>query len=353
MDITPYLRLMADQKASDLFFYTGAAVHIKIDGVIRPLGNETLKPGMIDRILQEAMTDAQFIQFKEQLELDFVISLSGVGRFRANAFNQRGESALVLRYVQHDIPTIEQLNLPLLLNELIMAKRGLILVVGATGSGKSTSLASMIDYRNRRSPGHILTIEDPVEFIHAHQKSVVGQREIGIDTHSYGDALKSAMREAPDVILIGEVRDQHTMRYAIHYAESGHLCLSTLHSNNAQAALQRVVNFFSEAARDQFLMDLALNLRAIISQRLLPGVDGKLVPAVEVMLNTPYISDLIHQGRLGNIREAMQQVRETGMQSFDQSLVELYVTGKITRETAVQYADSANDVALQIRQREG
>jgi twitching motility protein PilU len=352
MDITPYLRLMVDQKASDLFFYTGTPVHIKIDGVVQSIGERPLESGAVSQIAESIMRPAQVEQFKHDLELNFIIEPEGMGRFRANLFMQRGEAALVIRYIQHDIPSVEQLNLPAMLNDLIMAKHGLVLVVGATGSGKSTTLASMIDYRNRREPGHILTVEDPIEFVHDHKRSVVGQREVGIDTHSYHNALKSAMREAPDVILIGEIRDQDTMRYAIHYAETGHLCLSTLHSSNARAALERVVNFFPEAARDQFLLDLGLNLNAIVSQRLIPGVDGKLVPAVEVMLNTPYIAELIQKGKLEGLKEAMQQARETGMQSFDQSVMELYFAGRISREMAIRNADSANNVALQIRLRE-
>jgi twitching motility protein PilU len=275
--------------------------------------------------------------------------LKGVGRFRANVFMQRGEVSMVVRFIKSEIPTAEDLHLPPMVNELVMEKRGLVLMVGATGSGKSTSLASMIDYRNTNVPGHILTIEDPIEFTHHHKKSVIGQRELGIDTLSFENALKSAMREAPDVILIGEIRSEEVMRSAIHYSETGHLVLSTLHSNNANGALERIVNFFPEGARSQFLLDLALNLRAIVSQRLVRTVTGSLMPAVEVMLNTPHISDLIRKGALENVKDAMGTVPETGMKTFDQSIMELYLAGTISRDEAIRNADSKNNVSLEIR----
>lgn len=349
MDITPYLSEMVERQASDLFLYTGAPIHIKVDGVVRPATTEPLPPGAVQQLLETLIDERLRAQFRQALELDFVIQRSKIGRFRASAFMQRGEAALAIRYIQHRIPSIESLRLPGLLKDQVMHKNGLILVVGATGSGKSTTLAAMIDHRNSNMPGHILTIEDPIEYLHPHKRSVVGQREIGMDTHSYENALKSAMREAPDVILIGEVRDQATMKFALHYAETGHLCLSTLHSSNARAALERTVNFFPEAAREQFLQDLALNLRAIISQRLIPGVDGKLVVAVEVMLNSPYIAELIQKGKLDILKDAMQRGRENGMQTFDQAVLELHQAGRISREQAIHFADSSNNVALQIR----
>lgn len=349
MDITPYLRLMVEKEASDLFFYVGAPVHIKIKGIVRPIGDQALEPGAVRQLAYSVMREEQIRQFEEHLELNFAVPGKGLGRFRGNLFMQRGEVSLVIRYIQNEIPSIEQLNLPPLLKELGMEKLGLILVVGSTGSGKSTTLASMIDHRNSTLPGHILTIEDPIEFTHRHKKSVVGQREIGIDTLSYDNALMSAMREAPDVILIGEVRDMYTMKYAIHYAETGHLCLSSLHASSSSGALERIVNFFPENARAQFLMDLSSTLKAIVSQRLVRSIAGGLVPAVEILLNTPYIADLIMKGHLDRIKEAMQKTSETGMQTFDQSLLALHASGKISMEEAVRNADSKNDVALQIR----
>ncbi len=349
MDITPYLRLMVEKEASDLFFYVGAPVNIKIGGIVRPVGNKILEPGAVRHIAYSIMKDDQAREFENELELNFAIPLKGIGRFRANVFKQRGEVSMVIRYIKGDIPNVEELGLPPLLKQLVMEKRGLILMVGATGSGKSTTLAAMIDHRNTSAPGHILTIEDPIEFTHPHKKSVVGQREVGIDTHSYDNALKSALREAPDVILIGEIRSHDIMKFALNYAETGHLCLSTLHANNANGALERIVNFFSEAARPQLLMDLSLNLRAIISQRLIKGLNGGLVPAVEVLLNTPFVSDLIQKGKIDTIKDAMEQATEGGMQTFDQHLFCLYKEGKISDQEAIKNADSRNNVGLQIR----
>jgi twitching motility protein PilU len=299
------------------------------------------------------MKDDQIKGFEHAWESNFAIPVPGIGRFRANVFRQRGEIAMVVRYVKSEIPQVEELGLPILLKQLVMEKRGLILLVGATGSGKSTTLAAMIDYRNSSAPGHILTIEDPIEFTHQHKKSVVGQREIGIDTHSYENALKNALREAPDVILIGEVRDRETMKFALSYAETGHLCLSTLHSNNANGALERIVNFFPEDVRAQLLMDLSLNLRAIVSQRLIRSLNEGLVPAVEVLLNTPYIADLIQKGKIDYIKDAMEQGTEAGMKTFDQALFTLYKEGKISEEEAIKNADSRNNVGLQIRLSKG
>jgi twitching motility protein PilU len=353
MDITPYLKLMVDKNASDLFFYVGAPVHIKIGGIVRPVGNKPIPPGGVREIAYSVMKDDQIKGFEHAWESNFAIPVQGIGRFRANVFRQRGEIAMVVRYVKSQIPQVEELGLPILLKQLVMEKRGLILLVGATGSGKSTTLAAMIDYRNSNVPGHILTIEDPIEFTHQHKKSVVGQREIGIDTHSYENALKNALREAPDVILIGEVRDRETMKFALSYAETGHLCLSTLHSNNANGALERIVNFFPEDVRAQLLMDLSLNLRAIVSQRLIRSLNEGLVPAVEVLLNTPYIADLIQKGKIDYIKDAMEQGTEAGMKTFDQALFTLYKEGKISEEEAIKNADSRNNVGLQIRLSKG
>ncbi|MCB1812321.1 MAG: PilT/PilU family type 4a pilus ATPase [Candidatus Competibacteraceae bacterium] len=349
MDISPYLRLMVEKEASDLFFYVGTPVHIKINGVVRPIGNKPLEAGGVKQLAYAIMREDQIKDFERELEYNFAIPLKGVGRFRANVFMQRGEVSMVVRFIKSEIPSIQDLGLPSMLNELVMEKRGLVLMVGATGSGKSTTLASMIDHRNTNVPGHILTIEDPIEFTHHHKKSVVGQRELGIDTLSFENALKSAMREAPDVILIGEIRSEEVMRSAIHYSETGHLVLSTLHANNANGALERIVNFFPEGARGQFLLDLALNLKAIVSQRLIRTVSGTLIPAVEIMLNTPYIADLIRKGSLENVKDAMASAHETGMITFDQALMELYLAGKINRDEAIRNADSKNNVSLEIR----
>ncbi len=353
MDITPYLKLMVDKEASDLFFYVGAPVHIKINGIVRPVGSKPLQPGGVREIAYSVMKDDQIKEFEREWECNFAIPLSGIGRFRANVFKQRGEVALVVRYIKGHIPQVEELGLPVTLKQLVAEKRGLVLLVGSTGSGKSTTLAAIIDHRNSTSPGHILTVEDPIEFTHFHKKSIIGQREIGIDTHSYEHALKSALREAPDVILIGEVRSREVMKFALSYAETGHLCLSTLHASNANGALERIVNFFPEEARDQLLMDLSMNLRAIVSQRLIRSLSGGLVPAVEILINTPYVADLIQKGKIDFVKDAMEQGTEVGMKTFDQALFELFKEGKISKDEAVKNADSRNNVSLQIRLSEG
>lgn len=353
MDIIPYLKLMAEKNASDLFFCTGKAVTMKIEGVMRSVGDDKLVPNMAQQVAYSVMTDEQIHEFEDSLEMNFAMPLKGVGRFRFNIFRQRGEVSVVVRYINMHIPRIEEMNLPKTLEDLILLKRGLILVVGATGSGKSTSLAAMIGHRNRVEASHILTVEDPLEFVHQHDKSIVQQREVGIDTHSYSNALKNAMREAPDVIMIGEIRDLDTMRHAISYAETGHLCLATLHSNNANQAMDRVVNFYPETARDQLLIDLSLNLRAIISQRLVFAKDGLRVPAVEIMLNTPYIAELIEKGDVPAIKGAMKESTDAGVVTFDQALLALFQDGKITLEEALANADSKNDLSLLIRMGEG
>lgn len=340
---------MADKGASDLFFCTAARAHLKIDGQIMPLGDKALPPGVVEEIAFATMTPSQIDEFEKTMEMNFAISLFDVGRFRVNIFRQRGEVSIVVRYIQMHIPHFEEMSLPPVLGDLIMEKRGLILVVGSTGSGKSTSLASMIGYRNRNSTSHILTIEDPLEFVHHHDQSVVQQREVGIDTLSYHNALINALREAPDVIMIGEIRDMDTMKHAINYAETGHLCLATLHANNANQAIDRILNFFPEQAHRQILMDLSMNLRSIVSQRLIAGVENKQVPAVEVLISTPYISELIMKGNIGDIKDAMKDSSESGMVTFDEALIALYNQGKITLEEAVHNADSKNDLSLAIR----
>lgn len=349
MDMMPYLKLMAERGASDLFFCTGTEPKIKINGAIRPVGSKKLDPGDVSKMAASLMTTEQAAEFERNLEMNFAVPLSGIGRFRVNVFRQRGEVSIVIRYINSIIPKIEEMNLPPILGDVIMEKRGLVLVVGSTGSGKSTTLAAMIGHRNRHSSSHILTIEDPLEFIHKHERSIVQQREVGIDTLSYGNALKNALREAPDVILIGEIRDMATMKYAISYAETGHLCLATLHSNNANQTMDRILNFFPEMAHRQLLMDLSLNLRAIISQRLLPTKNGGCIPAVEVMLSSPYIKELILKGQIGDIKEAMKGSADDGTVTFDQALLTLYREGKITLEDAIYNADSKNDLNLAIR----
>jgi len=354
MDITTYLKLMTEKNASDLFLSTGAPVNIKIEGVTSPLGDRILPPGAVKKLAYSIINDDQKKEFEETLELNLAISVHGIGRFRANIYRQRGEVTMVLRYIKSRIPSLEELQLPeKTLKDFIMTPRGLILVVGATGSGKSTTLASMIDHRNNNKTGHILTIEEPIEFIHQHKKSIVDQREVGLDTLSYSNALKNAMREAPDVILIGEIRDRETMQHAIAYAETGHLCLSTLHANNANQALDRIINFFPDSARHQLLLDLSLNLQAVVSQRLVPGVNGQRVPAVEVMIKSPYISELIEKGDIDGIKEIMEKSSDVGMQTFDHALYELYSNGKISMEDALDNADSRNNLMLKIRLAEG
>lgn len=349
MDITPFFRLMVDKGASDLFFTVGAPPNIKIEGITTPVGQTPIKSDQMREIAASVMTDHQRREYETNMELNMALSIEEVGRFRINVFKQRGEDAMVVRYIKDKIPSLEDLHLPKILRDIILEVRGLVLVVGSTGSGKSTTLASMINYRAANQRGHILTIEDPIEFTYKHQKSIVAQREVGIDTLSYDNALTNAMREAPDVILIGEIRERNSMKHAIAYAETGHLCLSTLHANNANQTMDRIINFFSEEAKQQILLDLSLNLRAIISMRLIPGLAKQRVPAVEVLLNTPYISDLIAKGKIEEIKEAMSRGKEQGMQTFDQALFDLYKAGKISKDSAIKYADSKNNVGLQIR----
>ncbi|MBL4571694.1 MAG: PilT/PilU family type 4a pilus ATPase [Gammaproteobacteria bacterium] len=344
---------MAKENASDLFFSCGAPVNIKIEGITAPLGDSILPSGMVRTLAYSMINEEQRKSFEETLELNFGTSVKDTGRFRVNLYQQRGEVAMVIRYIKTQIPSIEELQLPLILKDLVSEPRGLILIVGATGSGKSTTLASMIEHRNSTKTGHILTIEEPIEFLHSHKKSIVDQREVGVDTLSYANALKNAMREAPDVILIGEIRDKETMQHAIAYAETGHLCLSTLHANNANQTLSRIINFFPQSAHHQLLSDLSLNLRAVISQRLIPGIGGKRVPAIEVMLKSAYISDLIEKGDVGGIKEAIEKSTETGMQSFDQCLFTLFKNGKIGEEEALNNADSRNNLALKFRLSKG
>ena len=354
MDISYFLKLMAEKGASDMFLSTGAPVNIKVDGKLHPLGSNGLPPGMVKKIAYSMMSEGQVPEFEREHELNLAISVKSAGRFRVNVFRQRGEVSMVIRAIQSQVASIDKLRLPALMKDLIMEKRGLLLVVGAAGSGKSTSLAAMIDYRNRSATGHILTIEDPIEYLHNHHRSVVNQREIGFDTNSYHNALRSAMREAPDVILIGEIRDTETMEAALQYAETGHLCLATLHSNNADQTMARILNFFPEATHKQILQQLSLNLRGIISQRLVPLKEGNgRVPAVEVLLNTPRVADLIRSGDIYQLKEAMEKSLDDGMQTFDEALFNLYKSEEITLEEALRNADSRDGLAVKIRFAEG
>ena len=348
MNITPYLKLMADKGASDLFFTTGAPVSMKIEGDTRAVGKSPLEPGMVKQIAESIMNEDQREEFAHELEMNLGMSLKGIGRYRINIYLQRGEVSMVIRYIKADIPSMDQLTLPDKLKDIILLKKGLILVVGSTGSGKSTTLASMIKHRSESVSGHILTIEDPIEFAFTHSKSIIGQREVGLDTKSYSNALREAMREAPDVIMIGEARDEETMKAAISYADTGHLCLTTLHAVNANQTLDRVLSFFGGESNDQVLMDMSLNLRAIISQRLIQSRDGKRVAAIEILINTPYISELIRKGEFGEIKEVMEKGSAEGMQTFDQSLYDLFKKGKIDLKSALSNADSRSNLEWRI-----
>ena len=321
-----------------------------MDGKVTPISQQPLSAVQAIGLVKSIMNEKQLREYEDSLECNFAITAPGAGRFRVSAFIQQGRAGMVLRTINTKIPSLGELDLPPILNEIVMSKRGLVIVVGATGSGKSTSLAAMVGYRNANSYGHIITIEDPVEYVHAHQNCVVTQREVGVDTESWHVALKNTLRQAPDVILIGEIRDRDTMEYAIQYAETGHLCLATLHANSSNQAIDRIINFFPEEKRQQLLIDLSLNLRAMIAQRLLPrqGKKGR-VPAVEIMLATPLVQDLIFKGEVHELKEVMKKSREQGMVSFDQALFDLYEEGKISYEDALRNADSLNDLRLQIK----
>jgi len=344
------LRLMVSRGGSDLFLTADFPPAIKVDGQVSKMSAQPLTAQHTQALARAIMNDRQSSEFEKNKECNFAIAPSGIGRFRCNAFLQQGNIGLVLRLIPQILPTIETMGLPRVLEELAMSKRGLIIFVGATGSGKSTSLAAMLDWRNEHSYGHIVTIEDPIEFVHAHKNSIVTQREVGIDTDSWEAALKNSMRQAPDVILMGEIRDRETMDHAVAFAETGHLVLATLHANNANQALDRIVNFFPEDRRNQLLMDLSLNLKALVSQRLLPRLDGRgRVAAVEIMINSPLIADLVFKGDVGEIKDVMKRSRELGMQTFDQALFDLYEAGKISYEDALRNADSVNDLRLHIK----
>lgn len=348
--VSDLLKMMVTRKASDLFITAGFPPAMKVDGKLTPITSQTLSPQQTAEIAQVVMNDKQAHEFKNTMECNFAISMPTVGRFRVNAFIQRSAIGLVIRVINTQIPKFDDLKLPQILKDVVMAKRGLIIFVGGTGSGKSTSMAAMLGHRNESSYGHIITIEDPVEFVHSHRNCIVTQREVGVDTENWQAALKNTLRQAPDVIMIGEIRDRETMDYAIAFSETGHLCLATLHANSTNQALDRIINFFPEERRQQLLMDLSLNLRCVASQRLIPKVDGSgRVAAVEVLLHSPLISDLIYKGDVHGIKEVMTKSRELGMQTFDQALFDLFESGQISYDDALRNADSVNDLRLKFK----
>jgi len=353
MNLKALLALIVKQDGSDLYLSTGAPPAMKVQGKLLKVGKEPLESAAVWKMALQIIDDSQKAAFEAKPELNLAIQEPGIGRFRVNVFKQRNEVSMVIRVIKTEIPSFKDLGLPPLLTELIMAKRGLILFVGGTGSGKSTSLASLIDHRNTNSAGHIISIEDPIEFIHPHKGCIVNQREIGVDTDSYEDALENTLRQAPDVILIGEIRSRETMEHALAFAETGHLCLSTLHANNANQALDRVINFFPEDRHKQLLLDMSLNIRGIISQRLIPTVDKKRAAAIEILLGTPRAQDLIREGMISELKEAMEASEAAGMQTFDMALYKLVVEGRISEQEAYKNADSANNLRIRIQQTAG
>ena len=348
--VNDLLRLMVSRNGSDLFLTADFPPAIKVDGKVTKVSPQPLTGQHTLALARSVMNDKQAAEFEKTKECNFAVAPQGIGRFRVNAFIQQGNVGLVMRTIPQVLPTIDSMGLPQVLKDVAVTKRGLVIFVGATGSGKSTSLAAMVDYRNENSYGHIITIEDPVEFVHPHKNCIITQREVGIDTDGWEQALKNTLRQAPDVILMGEIRDRETMEHAVAFAETGHLCLATLHANSANQALDRIINFFPEERRQQLLMDLSLNLKGLVSQRLMPRQEGRgRVAAVEIMLNTPLISDLIFKGEVAEIKEIMKRSRELGMQTFDQALFDLYESHSITFEDALRNADSVNDLRLQIK----
>ena len=343
------LRYVVEYNASDIYLTTGATPFLKVRGVNRPLGKKKLTPGQTRQLAYSMMNMEQMEVFDRVKELNMAFWAEGIGRFRVNVYQQRGEVAIVGRFINNKVPGLTALGLPSVVGQLSLLQRGLVLVVGSTGSGKSTTLASMINHRASNHAGHILTLEDPIEYFISHQKATVDQREIGVDTMSFADALRNAMRQAPDVIVIGEIRDRETMQSAISYAETGHLCISTLHANNANQAIKRILNFFPEAMHQQLLMDLSLNLQAVVAQRLLVGTQDSMVLAYEVMVRTAYIADLIRKGNIDEIRASIDKNSDPDMQSFDQCLLNLYKKGLITQQAALDYADSKTELNLKIR----
>ena len=344
MFVRPLLKLMSDKQASDLFFTSGAPIQIKINGVVMPINDQSLDPEQVKKICYELMSEPQIKEFETRHEMNFAQSEGELGNFRVNIFRQRNNVAMVIRFVKPDVPPFDSLRLPPILKDVIMEKLGLVLVVGSTGSGKSTTMAAMIDHRNTIKTGHILTIEDPIEFMFKHKKSIVNQREVRIDTHTYENALISAMREAPDLLMIGEVRDRPTLQSALLFAQTGHLCLTTLHANNSYNALNRIINFFPREARESLLADLSIALRCVISQRLVRTVDGSRIAAVEVLLNTKHIQELIKDGEIGQIKDAIDQSMSPGSQSFEQALYQLYLEGTVSLDEAMANADSPTNL---------
>lgn len=343
------LASMVREQASDLFLIANAPPTLRRHGDYLALAQKPLSAQDIRAFAQAAMSPAQAAAFEERKECDLALNVPGAGRFRVNVHLQRGQTGMVVRYVSSQIPTLEALGLPPVVQQLAFLKRGLVLAVGAAGAGKTTTLASLLDHRNARVPGHILTIEDPIEYVHAHRRSLITQREVGLDTLSYDEALRHAMREAPSVIMIGEIRDRETMQHALHYAESGHLCVSTLHANNASQSIQRILNFFPDSAHAQILLDLSLNLKAVVAQRLVPGIQVRQVPAVEILLLTNFIADLLQKGQVHEIRTALERSSQVGMCTFDQSLFALYEEGAISQEEMLAHADNRTDLTLRVR----
>jgi twitching motility protein PilU len=343
-----YLKLIVERQGSDLFFITGAPLNMKLQGKTDAIAEEPFETGQVQKLAYSLLSNEQIREFEINLELNLGFTLTSIGQFRVNIFIQRSEVSMVIRYIKWDIPTLDELGLPPVLKEIVMSHSGMVLVTGATGSGKSTTMASMLEYRNGVEGGHILTVEDPIEYVFRHKKSIVSQREVGIDTLSYQNALREALREAPEVIMIGEARDAETMKAAINFADTGHLCITTLHAVNSNQAIDRIINMFPSDRRNQLLMDLSLNLKAVISQRLVPAVDGKLACAVEVMMNSPYIAELLREGNFNEIKGIMAKGDTVGMQTFDQSLYHLYKANKITLKSALAYADSSNNLEWRI-----
>ena len=350
--IEPYLELILEKNASDLYLTAGSAPVYRVEGIAAATEEGKLLPEDTARIAESVMNPRQRVEFEENKEMNLALALPGRARFRCNIFQQRGSTGLVIRQIKEATPTLASLGLPQVLADISLTKRGLVLVVGATGSGKSTTLAALIDHRNTETPGHLVTIEDPIEFVHRHKQSIITQREVGFDTLSFHAALKSALRQAPDVILIGEVRDAETMEAAIAFAETGHLCLATLHSNNANQAIERIINFFPHERHPQIYLQLSLNLRSIISQRLIPGINGARVAALEVLMDTPRVKDLIKKAEIDEMKEAMEQGVQEGCQTFDLALFRLHMEGKIELDEALANADSANNLRLRIRNEE-